>query len=151
MDFVTALSTGLAAAQRLLAASPPPLPHPGSFHSEPCERFHYRTNQVPVPEHLRNQLVCHQRMCHKFIFQKIDECGWKTPKSIILRSQVDHNIYNIQTWITSTKTEGKNVLLDGVITLKTWRMSRVILFVLVCVPMRQTVNLPEPYYLSCAQ
>lgn len=148
MDFVTVLSTALAAAQRPLAASPPLLPHPGSFHNEPCERFHYRTDHVPVPEHLRNQLVCHQLLCHKFIFQKIDECGWKTPKSIILRSQVDHNIYNIQTWITSTKTEGKNVLLDEVITLKAWRMSRVTLFVLVWVPMRQTVNLLEPYSIN---
>lgn len=54
-------------------------------------------------------------------------------KSIILRSQVGHNIYNIQTWITNTNTKGENVFIDRVITLKALRMSRVILLELVCV------------------
>lgn len=67
--------------------------------------------------------LCVIKLCViSLFFKKIDECGWKTPKSIILRSQVDHNIYNFQTWITSTNTEGKTVLQDGVITLKAWRM-----------------------------
>ena len=42
----------------------------GSFHIEPCERFHYWRNYVPVPENLRNQPACHQVMCHKFISKK---------------------------------------------------------------------------------
>lgn len=46
-------------------------------------------------------------------------------KAIILRSQVGHNIYDIQTWITNTNTKGKNVFIHWVITLKALRMSTV--------------------------
>lgn len=91
----------------------------GSFHIEPCERFHYSRNYGAFSENLRNQLACHQAMCHKFISKKLMSVGEKL-KSIILHSQFGHNIYNIKTWITNTNAKGKKVFTDWVITSKTF-------------------------------
>lgn len=48
-------------------------------------------------------------------------------KSIILRSQVGHNIYNVQTWITNINTRGKKVKVTDWLSFK---VSKMFIFIL---------------------
>lgn len=120
--------------ERPLAASNPSLaslPHSGG-HSTLNHVKVFITEEITFLFWKFTQSACvSSSYVSQVYFIKLMSVGEKL-KSIILCSQFDHNIYNIQTWLTKTNARGKYVFTRWVITLKALRMSKVVLLVRVC-------------------
>lgn len=86
-----------------------------SFHIEPCESF-FITGEITFLFRPFTQSAFVSSSCVSWVcFKKLMCVGEKKLKSIILRSQFGHNIYNA--WINNINTRRKNVFKDWAITL----------------------------------